>query len=274
MSSILTNNGAMVALQTLKGINSSMAKTQNEISTGKAVATAKDNAAVWAISKTMEADVQGFKGISDSLSLGDSTVAVARTAAESITELLKDMKGKIVSAQDPNVDRAKIQADITELGKQIETVIGAAQFNGLNLIDGTATSPVKILSSLNRDSTGAVTSSTIDITTNDLTAVKTAVQAYDVVGDPATALSDIETQIKATIDAAAGFGSAAKRIDVQRNFVSKLSDAMKSGIGSMVDADMEETSARLQALQVQQQLATQSLSIANQAPQALLSLFR
>lgn len=134
MSSILTNNGAMVALQTLKTINSRLAETQQEISTGKSVATAKDNSAVWAISKVMEADVKGFQAISDSLNLGQSTVAVARQAAETVSELLTDIKGKIVSAQEENVDREKIQADISALRDQISAVVGAAQFNGLNLL--------------------------------------------------------------------------------------------------------------------------------------------
>ena len=115
MSSILTNTSAMVALQTMKTINTSLNRTQQEISTGKTVATAKDNAAVWAISKVMESDVKGFKGISDSLSLGSSTIAVAREASETVTDLLTEIKGKIVAAQEENVDRAKMQTDITAL---------------------------------------------------------------------------------------------------------------------------------------------------------------
>jgi flagellin len=139
MSSILTNNGAMVALQTLKSINANLADTQKEISTGKRVATSKDNSAVWAISKVMEADVKGFKGISDSLNLGQSTVAVARQAAETTTELLTEIKARIVAAQEENVDRDKIQADINALRDQISGVVGAAQFNGLNLLSNTDT---------------------------------------------------------------------------------------------------------------------------------------
>ena len=108
MSSILTNSSSMVALQTLRGINSNLMKTQDEISTGRSVASARDNSAVWAISKVMEADVKGFKGISASLSLGESTVAVARQAAETVTDLLTEIKGKIVAAQEDNVDRGKI----------------------------------------------------------------------------------------------------------------------------------------------------------------------
>lgn len=411
MSSILTNTSAMVALQTMKGINKSMNMTQAEIATGKSVSSAKDNAAVWAISKVMESDVKGFKGISDSLALGSSTIAVARQASETVTDLLTEIKGKVVAAQESNVDRSKIQTDIVALRDQINSVVGAAQFNGLNLVDGSQ-STVDVLSSLDRTSTG-VTTSSISVTAENLstgsytakaaltgtvgasTAADTAgftlaktsgggatnglvqiaavayaegdsismtiggkvatytVSAADAVSstpadiiavglkgaieklgvtgltvdydsanagqivlstgagtalDPAAtkdltvsaqfknggsgglaalsaidvssgagakaALGNIEGLLKTSIDAAASFGSVQKRIDIQTDFVGKLSDSLKAGIGSMVDANMEETSARLQALQVQQQLGIQALSIANQQPQSLLSLFR
>lgn len=276
MSSILTNNSAMVALQTLRGINSNLAKTQDEISTGKSIASAKDNAAVWAITKTMEADVDSFKSVGDSLALGQSTVGVARAASESVTDLLKEMKKLIISAQEENVDRTKIQTDLTEMATEIGSIISAAQLNGLNLVNNSETAAVNVLASLDRDSDGTVTTANIAITPQNLTAVQTAVAAYDVstAAGAATALAGIETQLQTSITAAANFGSVAKRIEIQSDFVKKLSDAMTSGIGALVDADMEEASARLQALQVQQQLATQSLSIANQAPQTLLSLFR
>lgn len=391
----------MVALQTLKSINSSLADTQVQISTGKSVASAKDNSAVWAISKVMESDIQGFKSISDSLSLGQSTVAVARQASETVTDLLTQMKGKIVAAQEDNVDRAKINSDVTALKDQVNSVISAAQFNGLNLVDGSTLS-TDVLASLNRDSAGNVTSSSITVngqdmstggytaedifagttgasndgdavaftldaagtdtlfvgensgtfdagdkvsltigdqtvsytvsandaaatTTSDVVALglKTQIDDLGIAGltvdydsgspgeleftnggtvdltvsgqfknvgsgglgamdgiDVSTsvgatsALATIETLIGTAIDAAASFGSVEGRINTQAEFTSSLSDSLKSGVGAMVDADMEEASARLQALQVQQQLGVQALSIANQAPQSLLSLFR
>jgi flagellin len=401
MSSILTNTSAMVALQTMKGINANLNKTQSDISTGKSVATAKDNAAVWAISKVMESDVEGFKGISDSLSVGSATLTVARQASESVTKLLTEVKGKIVASQAENVDRTKIQTDIDALTAQIESVVGAAQFNGLNLVDGSQTS-VNVLASLDRSQSG-VTSSNITVqaqnlstdagaaltagggtlsaanvvtgtpvtlnafafqggagalaadaptavpgtltaliagdsislnigtvtgsyvvqqgdtadalvaglksslSTNGLsdsdftlslgtgaltvannTNVSTAISvsatrgtgalsglnSIDVVNAAPPALTNIEAMLQTSIDAAASFGSTQKRIDIQNEFVGQLTDALKTGIGVMVDTDMEEASARLQALQVQQQLATQALSIANQQPQGLLSLFR
>ncbi len=279
MSSILTNNSAMVALQTLKSINSSLAQTQGEIATGKSVATAKDNSAVWAISKIMESDVSGFNAISDSLSLGQATVAVASAGAEQITDLLTQMKEKVVAATGENVDHTKIAADVIELKNQITSVINASQFNGANLLN-TAGGDVTILSSLDRSvdpvtGASAVTASNItvasvdfevglDLTTVDVSSAATA----------DTSLAAIETLIQTAVDGTAALGASQKRIEDQGTFVSKLTDAMKSGIGVLVDADMEEASARLQALQVQQQLGVQSLSIANQGAQSILSLFR
>ena len=516
MSSILTNNSAMVALQTLKSINSDLSKTQAMISTGKEVGSARDNSAIWAISKVMESDVKGFKAISESLSLGASSVAVARNGAETVTDLLTDMKEKIVAARGENVDRTKLQEDITALSDQIASVVSAAQFNGLNFLQGT--DDVNVLSSLDRSSDGEVVSSNITVARQDLSAdagvygtganlspnvtaadgagnlagagggqfsnagntmtiqlaaptagaantynlqvagetvtytsnaagntpttvaagITAALNAAGIEGITATeatgtitltsssqfddvevnfstsdttvtanvngggagaagagftgqtidarastvtfsatapisegdgyrvniggvaydyiagknetaedvarglktvidgaqianvttqvtqdsttnqwvlqldnagadltltaegaaggeatgglvgidtldvttddgveaALANIETMIGTAIDSAAAFGSSQGRIDTQSEFISSLTDSLKSGIGALVDADMEETSARLQALQVQQQLGVQSLSIANQAPQTILSLFR
>ncbi|KJZ21142.1 flagellin N-terminal helical domain-containing protein [Loktanella sp. S4079] len=281
MSSILTNNSAMVALQTLKSTNADLAKTQSMISTGKEVSSAKDNSAIWAISKVMESDVAGFKAISDSLSLGESTVAVASAGAEQIVETLKEMKQLAVSAQSENVDFAKIQADMDEKAAQVASVIGASQFNGANLlaadVDGNGGTGLNILSSLDRVGNSAPTPSLITVDSVDFETDIDLVANLTTITDTttaATALGELETFLTTAIDGAAALGASAKRIDSQNDFVSKLSDSLKSGIGTMVDADMEETSARLQALQVQQQLGVQSLSIANQAPQTIMSLFR
>ena len=166
MASILTNVGATTALQTLRNINSNLGTVQDQISTGKKVANAADNAAVFSISTVMKADVAGFRSISDSLSLGTSTVAVARSAAESVTDLLIEIKGKIVASQEDNVDRSVLQNDIADLRGQVESVVNAAQFNGLNFLqDG---GDVDVLASLNRASDGSVTASDISINKQDL----------------------------------------------------------------------------------------------------------
>lgn len=274
MSSILTNNSAMVALQTLKSINGDLSKTQSMISTGKEIGTAKDNSAIWSISKVMESDVSGFKAVSNSLSLGESTVAVASAGAEQIVSIFNDMKEKVVAATGENVDHAKITADVDELKAQITSIISASQFNGANLLN-TAGGDLTVLSSLDRDSGGTVTASNITVTSVDFEA-NLDLTTVDVSSAAAadTSLAAMETLIQTAVDGAATLGASAARISDQNDFVGKVSDAIKSGIGTMVDANMEEASARLQALQVQQQLGVQSLSIANQAPQTILSLFR
>jgi flagellin len=281
MSSILTNNSAMVALQTLQSVNSNLAKTQDAISTGKDIATAKDNSAIFAISKVMESDISGFKAISDSLSLGEATVAVASSAAEQIVEELNGIKELIVSAQSENVDHTTIQNDIAQRTAQVASIVGAAQFNGANLlatdVDGNGATGLSVLSSLDRVGTGAPAASTIDVASVDFQAnldLSGNLTAITDTATAATALGEIEAFIQTAVDGAAALGAASSRLESQSSFVSKLTDSLTSGVGALVDADLEETSARLQALQVQQQLATQSLSIANQAPQAILSLFR
>lgn len=432
MSSIHTNHGATAALQTLRSINDQISTTQVEIATGKKVQQSGDNSAIWAISKTMEADVVGFKTISDNLSLGDATVAVARQASETITDLMTDIKGKVVAAQEENVDRSKIQADIEALTTQINDISAMAQFNGLNLLqnkDATAgTGSISIMASIDRTS-GSVSTSSLSVRKRDLstdastiaatggtyaagaaaatlTATQTATidasgltaeagavfslsvfgtdadssafdpadyrstaaasetqaemaagdMSYvardgDTMGDVINALgkkwqafahsndhdpevlslqfsgSSINASSSSTsaadtiaisinqlgadagstmgggledlgtlnvstaagadealgrmeglmgiaIEAAAAFGSDQGRIETQSNFVSQLSDTLKMGIGKLTDTNLEEASAKMQALQVQQQLATQALSIANSAPQTLLALFR
>ncbi|QFU10296.1 Flagellin [Rhodobacteraceae bacterium THAF1] len=275
MSSILTNNSAMVALQTLKGINKNLGEVQSQISTGKEVGQAKDNSAIWAISKVMESDVSGFTAISKSLSLGESTVSVASAGAEQVTNLLNEMKEKVVAATGENVDNVKLTADVNELKAQITSVIGASQFNGANLLNTAGNAGISVLSSIDRDAGGTVTASNIDVASVDFEA-NLDLTTIDVSSAAAaeTSITAMETLIQTAVDGAAALGASGKRISDQGEFVGKLTDSIKSGIGSLVDANMEEASARLQALQVQQQLGTQALSIANQAPQQLLSLFR
>ena len=274
MTSILTNTSSMVALQTLKGINSNLNQVQAEISTGKSVSSAKDNSAIWAISKVMESDVSGFKAVADSLALGESTVAVALAGAEQITDILNQIKEKVVAATGENVDHTKLGNDVTEMTNQVTSIISASQFNGMNLLNDDATN-LTVLSSIDRDSGGGVTAANITVSSVDFT---TNLDLSNIdVSDATTAeasIALIEAHIQTAVDGAAALGASSKRIGDQSEFVGKVMDAMKSGIGALVDADMEAASARLQALQTQQQLGVQALSIANQAPQTILQLFR
>jgi flagellin len=283
MSSINTNNGAMVALQTLKQINGDLGKVQNEIATGKKIANAKDGSAIWAISKVMEADVASFGTVKDSLAVGEATIAVASAGADQVVNILEEMRELAVSATSETADFAKIEAELVQKEAQITSIIGASQFNGVNLlatdVDGSGGTALTVISSLDRSGTGAPTVTTFSVTGADFEAglaiggTGRANNVTDVAS--ATALvGEIETDLQAALTGAASLGSFAARIEGQQEFVGKLTDAMKSGIGALVDADLEESSARLQALQTQQQLGIQALGIANQAPQSILALFR
>ncbi|MEP1329265.1 flagellin [Pseudophaeobacter sp.] len=282
MTSILTNSGAMVALQTLSSVNNDLEMTQNEVSTGKKVGNAKDNAAVWAISKTMESDIAGFTAIQEGLDVGEATVAVASAGAEQIVDVLKEMKQLAVSAQSENVDHATIEADMAKKAEQIESIISASQFNGANLlatdVDGNGATSLGVLASLDRvGPSGTPTASEITVATVDFEADLDMATSLTTITDPATAtsaLADIEAFLSTAIAGAAQLGADASRLEDQGEFVSKLTDAMKLGVSAMTDANMEEASARLKALQTQQQLAVQSLSIANSAPETLQQLFR
>ncbi|CRL12415.1 flagellin [Phaeobacter italicus] len=270
MSSILTNNGAMVALQTLKSVNMDLNDTQSQISTGKRIGSAKDNAAVWAISKTMDSDIAGYNSVQESLGVGEATVAVALSGAEQIVETLTEMKQLAISANSENVDHAKIQDSLAKKAAQIESIIDSAEFNGANLLDAATTTQLTVLGGLD-PSADTITVTSIDSAADLSTAGITAITD---VATASTALTEIETMLGNAIDASAQLGADSNRLSDQSKFVSKLNDSLKMGVSTMTDTNMEESSARLKALQTQQQLAVQSLSIANQAPQTLMSLFR
>lgn len=289
MSSILTNNGAMVALQTLRGINSAMDTTQNEISTGKTINNAKDNAALWTISKVMESDVSGLKSVSDSLSLAKGVVTTARGGAETIAKLISEIKEKVIAAQDGNADRGALKKDVDDLVKQINLTANASQFNGINMLnvaDDADVTDFEALMSLDRAGS-AVTASkiTVDMTTTNLVAeadggLEGLVDLQDLDwDDPATfdaaeALTLVEAALSTALGVAGELGTAGKRVEIQSDFITKLSTSLTSAVGAIVDTNMEEASARLKALQTQQQLGVQALSIANNAPQNILALFR
>ncbi|WP_122074379.1 flagellin [Pseudophaeobacter sp. EL27] len=268
MTSILTNSGAMVALQTLSAVNSSLDESQTQISTGKRVNGAKDNSAVWAISKNMESDISAYESVQDSLDFGAATVGVASAGMEQIVETLKDMRDLVVSGVSQNVDHAQIEADLANKRDTIQSIIDSASFNGANLLESGTTTQLDVLGGL--DSSAPITVTAVDSNT-DIIGAMTATLT-DANAD--TVMTEIETALASAIGHAATFGAADNRLTDQKEFVSKLTDSMKTGVSAMTDTNMEEASARLKALQTQQQLAVQSLTIANQNPSTLQQLFR
>ncbi len=286
MSSILTNNSAMTALATLKNINRGLNETQSRVSTGLQVASGKDNAAYFAISETMKGDSGMFKAINEGMTATKNSVATARLGAETVSDLAQQMVERIAFAQSNGVNKADVQNELDALVSNMQSAIDQATFNGDDLVGGASTT-VEVVSGVSRSS-GSFETTKISFETVDLQAIHDALDAIDITAAdvPESApgandavnmesrLSDAEAQLSAAITAATSLGITENTLDGQMEFLDSLTDTLDSGVSSMVDANMEEEAARLQAYQVQQQLATQSLSIANQAPQNILSLFR
>jgi flagellin len=270
MSSILTNTSSMVALQTLKGINKNMAKVQDEISTGLKVATAKDSSATWSIASTMSSDISSYKKLGESLASASEMVGTFRKASEDVAKYLKQIQEKVVAADGADADAlAKLQDDVDALTDAITSIATSTQYNGINLVSAAGTDR-DVLVSIVRDESGALTAEHMTVTAQDLETLGAALT----LADDGSQLDDIDTLLDDANTAAAAFGAAQTRIEAQSNMLASQVDALKGGVSAMVDADMEEASARLSALQTQQQLGIQALSIANSAPQNVLSLFR
>lgn len=283
MSSILTNHSAMVALSTLNMVNKNLTDTQNRVSSGLQITSGKDNAAYYAISETMKGDSGMFESIHDGLTATKNSVSTARLGSETLSELAEQFVERVAFAQGSGVNVADVQAELDSLVTQMETAISQSTFNGDDLVSGAA-GAVTVVSGISRTG-GTFAATTITFQSVDLTTIKDGFAAIDLTSldtgtDPLVpdtvleALTLAETQLSAAIGAATSMGVTEKTIEGQMSFLDMLTDTLDSGVSAMVDANMEEEAARLQALQVQQQLATQSLSMANQAPQNIMSLFR
>ena len=308
-SSILTNSAAMTALQNLASTQKSLTMTQNEISSGLAVANASDNAAYWSISTSMKSDVSALGAVTNALNLGASVLNTATSAMTSVEGILKQMKADIVTAQTSGTNATQVQSDITAQQQSLISIMNSASFNGVNLLDGSTTT-TKIVDSFSRNGSGTTTTGTLGVNTSGI-ALGGSGAAGGVLGgsllvtsasgsgstgtgaggyaatsllgfsiSPSTSSTDLST-LATAIDAAitnvtagaATLGQYTTTVNNQLTFTSALSDSLTSGVGSLVDADMNVASTRLQALQTQQQLGIQALSIANQNSQLILKLF-
>jgi flagellin len=311
MSSINTNFAAMTALQSLQNTNKELLQTQNRISTGQRVASAQDNAAYWSIATTMRSDSKALGTVQDALGLGAATVDVAYTALDQAIDVVGQMKTKLVAAREPGIDRVKVQTEIAELQNQLKSIADSSVFSGQNWLsaDSSATgynATKSIVASFTRGADGAVSIGTISVDTSKtllydagaggvgivdgtrdatgaVAATGTSIASMDIsaLTDSSTDLTTLESFIKGAdagikemTSAATNLGAVKHRIDTQKSFVTALSGAIDRGLSALVDADMNEESTRLQALQVKQQLGVQALSIANSSSQSILSLFR
>jgi len=271
LNSINTNAGAMIALQNLNATNSELQNTQQRINTGKKISNAKDNGAIWSMAKMQSATSQSLNAVKDSLQRGQSTIDVGLAAGDTITDLLGKMKEKALAASDTSLNTASFNAlvsDFTSLRDQITKAATNAKFNGVSLVDGT-TAKLTFLS--NSDGVGyTVSAKTLSLRGLGLTTTSTFANA-------AAAKTMIDTITKSMTTATnklASLGTSSTGLDMHLTFTGKLQDSLDAGVGNLVDADLAKESAKLQSLQTKQQLGVQALSIANQTPQSILSLFK
>ena len=250
-NSVNTNVGAMVALQNLNQTNSDLMTTQNRINTGKKVASAKDNGAIWAIAQNQRATSSSLNAVKDSLQRSSSTVDVAIAGGEAVSDLLVQMKEKALAASDSSLDaasRTALNDDFTSLRDQIQKSVDNATFNGINMIKSGGTTIAALA-----DDTGA--------------SIGTQATASAMIGTIGTAIASVSTALSK-------LGTGSKALASHLTFVGKLQDSIDAGVGNLVDADLAKESAKLTSLQTKQQLGVQALSIANSSSQSILSLFR
>lgn len=295
MSSINTNASAMNALSTLRGINKNLEETQGRISTGLKVESGKDNASYFQISTTMNSESGMYSAINEGMTLAKSSVSTARLGAETLVDLTQQFVDRLAFAQEEGVDQAAVGEELKALVEQMKTTIDQSAFNGENLISTTGTTAVgttkTVTTGISRDAAGVLTTTKqsfgivdLEALTGDPTAgtaddlslagIAESVATETYTADLETSLQAADSFLTSITQQATSLGVAEKAIENQQTFLNDLTDRISTGVSAMVDADMEEEAARLQALQVQQQLATQSLSIANSSPQNILSLFR
>jgi len=274
MNSVNTNVGAMIALQNLNATNTELMTTQNRINTGKRVASAKDNGAIWAIAQNQRAQSGSLNAVKDSLQRTQSTIDVAISAGESISDILLQMKEKSLAASDTTLDttsRGALNEDFKSLRDQLAKAVSNAEFNGANMIK---TAGATMMALANADGTSKITVAAINL---GLGGGQVGVLSTSTIGTVTTAtamIATVKASITAVSTALSKFGTGSKSITSHLDFINKLQDSIDAGVGNLVDADLAKESAKLQALQTKQQLGIQALSIANSSSSTLLGLFR
>ncbi len=272
--SVNTNTGALVALQYLNNTQSQLTTTQNAINSGLKVASAKDDGATYAIAQNQRGSVAGYQAVNDSLNRGSSAIDVALSAGQSISDLLIQLKTKALAASDSSLDTTSRQAlnqDFVALRDQITTIVKNAVFNGVNLVDGSTTQITALASS---DGTRRITTAAQKLSLSGTIVTLTQTATISTQTKASTLVATLQKSLTNVNSSLAKLSAGAKKFSIQATFTSKLSDTLTTGIGQLVDADLAKESALLQSLQVKQQLGVQALSIANQAPQTILSLFK
>ena len=275
LNSVNTNKGAMIALQNLNATNKDLGTVQNRINTGQKIATAKDNGAIWAIAQNQRAESASLNSVISSLQRGQSVADVAMSAGTAISDILVQMKEKVLAATEAGLSTASKSAlsdEYKALRDQIDTIANNATFDGVNLISSTSVNSSSIKAIANADATATIDIDHVDLSKSNAKIAATLTSLTGAVGS--ADVKDVEDAIQDVSSALSKLGTGAKALDTHMTNVMKLQDTLDAGVGNLVDADLAKESARLQALQTKQQLGVQALSIANQSSSSLLGLFR
>jgi len=273
-NSVITNASALTALQNLNATAAQLSQTQSRISTGLKVGSAKDNGAIWAIAQNQRSSILSLDQVKDSLNRAQSTVDVAVSAGQSISDLLNQMKAKALAATDTSLDTNSVTAlanDFKALRDQIGKIVANADFNGANMIK-TGGSSVYALA--NAAGTNKLTVAAVNLGLGGGTVTITAAGTFTNSTTASAQLALVNSSITNVNAAVAKLGTGSTAVQTHLTFIGQLEDTLTTGVGNLVDADVAKESANLTALQTKQQLGVQALSIANQAPQFLLSLFQ
>jgi flagellin len=266
-NSINTNVGSLVALQNLNETSRALDSAQNRVNTGKIVSTAKDNGAIFAIASNMRADMGALNSVKNSINRGQSVIDIALAAGETISKALEEQKSLAVAIQSSAAGSASetaYLADYNALGTEITAALAGASFDGTNVFSAGSASNSLVVQ------TGISSTYTVHAAAAAATTVSTATTATRLTAT----VTAVDTATSAFNARLAVLGSHSKSLERQNIFVGKMQDALESGIGNLVDADLAKESARLTALQTKQQLGVQALGIANQSSSILLGLFR
>ena len=275
LNSVNTNKGAMIALQNLNSTNKDLGTVQNRVNTGLKIATAKDNGAIWAIAQNQRAESASLNSVISSLQRGQSVADVAMSAGTAISDILVQMKEKVLAATEAGLSTASKQAlsdEYTSLRDQIDTIANNATFDGVNLISRPSVNSSSIKAIANADATATIDIDHVVLSKSNAKIAATLTSLTGAVGS--ADVKDVEDAIQDVSSALSKLGTGAKALDTHMTNVMKLQDTLDAGVGNLVDADLAKESARLQALQTKQQLGVQALSIANQSSSTLLGLFR
>jgi flagellin len=274
LNSINTNSSAMVALSNLMKTQMDLATTQNTISTGKKINTAKDNGAVWSIANTMQGKVASLDSVKDSLNRAQSTIDVAMSAGQQVSDLLTQMKAKALAAADTSLDttsRTALNEDFKSLREQIKNVVTNADFNGINMVKSGGTT----LAALANDTgSSKITVVAEDLSLGGANVTLSAAASFSSAATASAYIATIDSNLTSVNTALTKLGTGSNALSSHLKFVGSLQSSLTTGISNLVDADMASESATLQALQTKQQLGIQALAIANASSSSLLTLFR